>query len=711
MVSDSRTTLDRLPSLPQVLTKILDAIHSERADFQHVANIIRQDTAMAVRLLGVANSSYYGRAKGCQTIERALLLLGTETVKTIVITAAIKQFFNRFNPQHKPFVKAFWRRSLVSANFAHILANLTSYNAPDEAYLCGLLMDVGQLILLNQDDRNYIDILSQATDDATLLKAERAHFQRGHNDIGADMIDAWQLGNFMGDAVRFHHEASAQILDAHHLVKIINLSSSLSAPGPISDEAIAQSDQLFGLNAALTRELCSRVTADVERLAGGLNIDIGDHNASANDEIAQQQLGEQLGQLSQLGQMNSELWRSQTRAALEQAIRRIVFMTLNIEHCLLFVTDPQNTILTAHIDAHDSETNKPNAPDFTIPLLPNRSLVSDAVLQKQTLRSIADATIHRTENPAVIDKQPVIDKQLCKYCAADALLCLPLLHATAPNETIAVGALVLGLNHDDDDPQTNNKAVLLAGLCSEIAAAVHHHNQQLRNASNAEGATESIQQKIREAVHEASNPLSIIRNYLEMLRIKLGEQHHANADLELIKQEIDRVGTILLRLREPGSTAASNGEVSLNKLVSDLARIFEQSLCATHQIALTLDLSDSIQSIRSNVTHLQQILTNLLKNAVEALPPNGHITLSTESAVMVNGQLFAAIIIADNGPGIPETVMRQLFSPVISKKGAGHSGLGLSITKKLMDEIGGSIVCKSNKNGTQFQLLIPRINS
>ena len=687
---DSRTTLDRLPSLPQVLTKILDAVQSDRADFQHIAGIIRQDTAMTARLLGVANSSYYGRAKACQTVERALLFLGTETVKTIVITAAIKQFFNRFNPHHQPFVKEFWRRSLVAANFAHILANLTSYNAPDEAYLSALLMDVGQLILLNQYDRQYIDIWSAAADDNALLVAEREHFQHAHPDIAADMIEAWQLGGFMADAVRFHHEASAHILDAHHLVKIINLSSLLSAPGPIGDDAIAQADQLFGLNEALTRELCSRIAEDVERLAGGLNIDIGELNASANDALAQQQLGERLGQLSQLGQMNSELWRSQTRAALEQAIRRIVFMTLNIEHCLLFVVDPNKSLLAAHIAMNDVDTQSAS-PDFTLPLLPHRSLVSDAVLQMESLRSTIEGR----------DTLAVVDKQLIKHCNADTLLCVPLIY-----EGVAIGALVLGLHCNDDDPQVN-KTMLLAGLCSEIAGAVYQHTQQMRNAAYAEDESESIQQKISEAVHEAGNPLSIIRNYLEMLRIKLGEQHQAHADLELIKQEIDRVGTILLRLREPGSTIASNGEISLNKLVTDIGRIFEQSLCATHQIALELHLSDSMPPIRSNVTHLQQILTNLLKNAVEALPPNGRITLSTDSGIMVNGRVFAAITIADNGPGIPEAVMKQLFTPVTSQKGAGHSGLGLSITKKLMDELNGSIVCKSNKKGTQFQLLIP----
>ncbi|MDB6060641.1 MAG: hypothetical protein JWM78_744 [Verrucomicrobiaceae bacterium] len=688
MVPDSRA-LERLPSLPQVLLRILDAIHSEHADFQHIADIVRHDTAMAARLLGVANSSYYGRAKGCQTIERALMFLGTETVKTIVITASMKQFFSRFNPQHRPFVKAFWRRSLISANFAHILANLTGYPAPEEAYLCGLLMDVGQLILLNQYDQRYLDIWSSAADDRALLEAEIAQLQCSHTDIGANMVDAWQLSGFSGDAVRYHHEPGAQILDAHHLVKIINLASMFSAPGPVRDDAVDQADQLFGLNQALTRELRARIDADVERIAGGLNIDISDGSAGLDE--ATQQLGERIGQLSQLSQMNSELWRDQSRTTLEQTIRRIVFMTLGIERCVLFTVDENNETISAH--ASDAQLDLTDAPiaDFIIPLLPQRSLVTDALLQQRAQHS---SSIARNE-------LAVIDKQLLKLCETDHLLCLPLTRSD-----MRVGVLVLGLNTADADPQAS-KPILLAGLCSEIAAAIQHQQRQLHDVEAAVTGNGSLQQKISEAVHEASNPLSIIRNYLEMLTLKLGEEHQAHADLELIKEEIDRVGAILLRLREPNTAEGKPGEVALNRLVSGIARIFEQSLCATHQIGLQLNLAESMPPLRTNVTHLQQMLTNLLKNAVEALSPGGKIILSTDSGVVVNGRSFAVITVADNGPGISEAVLRQLFSPVASTKGSGHSGIGLSITKKLMDEIGGSILCKSNKTGTQFQLFIP----
>ena len=689
MGPDSRT-LDRLPSLPQVLLRILDAIHGDHADFQQIASIIHHDTAMTARLLGVANSSYYGRSKACQSVERALLLLGTDTVKTIVITAAIKQFFHRFNPQHRPFVKAFWRRSLVSANFAHILANLTGYPTPDEAYLCGLLMDVGQLILLNQHDGAYIEQWSAVSDDRALLASERQHFQQSHPEVGADMIASWQLGGFMADAVRYHHEPSVQILDAHHLVKIVNLASALSATSELGDEAIEQADLLFGLNEALTRELGARISDDVERLAGSLNIDIGGSGSEGADAHTAL-LGERLGQLSQLGHINAELWRSQTRNALEHTIRRIVFMTLGVDRCLLFSADADAKVISAYLPERRDDTN--SGPDFVIPLLPDRSLVSDALLQQLPVRgSAVDA-----------DALAVIDKQLLSYCEADHLLCLPL-----RKSDLVVGVLVLGLLRGGEDPQIT-RPVLLAGLCSEIGAAIQHHHQRVRLADAGEQDGDTLQLKIREAVHEASNPLSIIRNYLELLRVKLGEQHQMQGDLDLIKQEIDRVGTILLRLREPESTEASDGEIALNKVVADIARIFETSLCATHQIVLRLELADSLPPLRTNVTHIQQILTNLLKNAVEALPPAGVIKLTTEGDVVVNGRNFAAITVADNGPGITPAILKHLFSPVTSTKGVGHSGLGLSITKKLIDEIGGSIMCKSNKSGTEFQLLIPMV--
>ena len=205
-----------------------------------------------------------------------------------------------------------------------------------------------------------------------------------------------------------------------------------------------------------------------------------------------------------------------------------------------------------------------------------------------------------------------------------------------------------------------------------------------------------------------ATPLSIIRNYLEMLRIKLGNEHDANEGLELIKEEIDRVGNILLRLKDPAQITESDTTLNINRVITTTAHIFEDSICITKNITVEKHLDNSVSEISGNPEHLKQILTNLLKNATEALEPGGKITISSEASVSFSGRDFSAINIEDNGPGIASEVKKNMFSPVKSTKGQGHSGLGLSIVKKLIDDMDGSIVCRSNsESGTQFQILLP----
>ena len=99
---------------------------------------------------------------------------------------------------------------------------------------------------------------------------------------------------------------------------------------------------------------------------------------------------------------------------------------------------------------------------------------------------------------------------------------------------------------------------------------------------------------------------------------------------------------------------------------------------------------------------------NLVKNAAEALPEGGRIHLATRDRIHKNGAFFVELRIGDNGPGLPERVLNGLFTPVASAK-PGHAGLGLSIVKQLLDQLGAEISCASSPEaGTRFQILLPR---
>ena len=691
----TQTTIDKLPSLPQVLVQILDAVQNDNADYQQIADIIRRDTSVATRLVSVANSSHYGHVKNCESIERALFSLGTDVVKTIVITASIKQFFSHFNQQHQQFLQCFWRRSLITANFAQVLATLTSYSTPDEAYLCGLLADMGQLIILTNNEQPYLDMLDDVKTDAQLLAAEIKHFSSTHCDIGADLINNWNMSGFMGDAVRYHHESDQQILDAHHLVKIINLASQLSATGDIDDQALASANNLFGLNESLVRELFNRINSDVDAIAGSLGIDISDtESTELGYQQAHQQLGERLGNLSELAQLNATLWQARSQDGLQEAAQRSLFLTLGISNSILFLPDNEKPKLCSQISQQNSsEPHQP--PNFEITLETGRSLISDAFLNGKQQSSQQSSSL------------TVIDRQMLRHCRADILVCWPLTHNTAESKN-GVGVLVFACS-EEKLHQLEQRSSLSHQICQEIARAIVENSERFQLIDQQGPTSNQYQQHIREAVHEASNPLSIIRNYLEMLRIKLGNEHDANEGLELIKEEIDRVGNILLRLQDPKQIAKSETTVKINQVITATSHIFEDSICVTKNITLEKHLDNSLDDISGNPEHLKQILTNLLKNAVEALEPGGKITISSEASVSFSGRDYAAINIEDNGPGIAPELKKKLFSPVESTKGRGHSGLGLSIVKKLIDDMNGSIVCRSKPDsGTEFQILLPK---
>jgi HD-like signal output (HDOD) protein len=139
--------VNRLPSLPNVLVEMLRACENNQASFQELSQIISRDSVIAGRVIFLANSSFYNPGSKITTLERALFLLGTDTLKTIVITASIQQFFSAFKSAHSEFLLAFWQRSLSCALLAKSLAILTSYPNPDEVYLTGLLHNIGELVL------------------------------------------------------------------------------------------------------------------------------------------------------------------------------------------------------------------------------------------------------------------------------------------------------------------------------------------------------------------------------------------------------------------------------------------------------------------------------------------------------------------------------------------------------------------------------------
>lgn len=672
--------IEQLSILPRILVQILDALHRE-ADTVDIAKLVRQDA--------VATSLLFSTVSSCvnTSIEQALQLLGENQFRALFVNHGFRQLVA--SPVEKASADLqiqFWKNALACAHFARAIATLTNYRSPDEAYLSGLVANLGQSVLLEEHNKVYIQLLEREPCPRHLSEIEQQLFDQNHANLAADIVSDSHLSDFIADAIRYQHEPCSQIQDAHHLVQIIHCATLAANNGESKQALIDAAKQLFGLNEELTTELYSKNIDDVDRLASRLKLTSENSYPDALLEV-----GQRLGELSELSQFSSELLAADNSASLAATVDQCLHRYFGISRSLLFRCDEIRSLLFTQ---HEDRTTRA---DFKIVLERGRSLTADSLLEMKPLQSDSR------------DKLTVVDRQLLHFCSGEILVCHPLQHRGKN-----IGVLVFAVERDKSE-QLNAKSQPLKRLCKEMAQsmAMQLNDSSGKFAKN-DCSSASYHHKISEAVHEASNPLSIIHNYLEVLRIELGEEHEANGSLSLIREEIERVSGILSELKEPPDAEIIQEKVTpqtfnISRAIEDTAQIIKESICVTKGLTLKLNVDKTPTKFPGNPNPLKQILTNLLKNSVEALPAGGQIDISSDNYASFSGRDCVLISVRDNGTGLPETIKRKLFYPATTSKGHNYSGLGLSIVKKLVDTMHGHIVCHSNANtGTEFQILLPK---
>lgn len=682
----SELQVSQLPSLPHVLVDLLHACQNPDSSFQDISVIIHRDTAIVARVVVLANAPFYNRGVKINSVERALLVLGTETIKTIVITAAVQQFFSHFSHSHAAFLKRFWKRSLSCALLAKSLAILTSYPNPEEAYLGGLLHNIGELILNTNFDQRYGQLCKDYPDEAERIAHETETFSLNHCAIGAWLIKEWDLSPFISDAIEFHHAASDLLTDAHHLVKVVALSSLLSTDESLLEaETFAVADTLFELNASLVSEITRKIQSEVIGIAQSMSIQIADTGDA--DQAKQIELAKQIRNISLLQTAKSELGHADASTELDVALKNTLALLFGFKQSAVFWHDPTANELSFLLP----ETGESHVP-IRFKMEPQRSLIAQAALDRQIICSMDPA---RQSQPL-----PVVDQQICRFFSTPGLLCIPVF-----DESGVYCVIVAGVNADLP-PQSTLRQRLR--YFSHEAAKSCRATRTASNRNEEEAQVHTLAYQASVIAHEANNPLSIIANYLSALSGKLSDNTEVQQELSILREEVERTGKILHRLTDLRHVAIDNGEhADINREINSLVTLYKSSIFLSHGTRCTLDLDPELKTHHISSHSLRQILTNLLKNAVEALPHDGEITLATRHCVNVDGKDYVEILVQDNGPGIPEHILRNLFKPVTSTKGGKHSGLGLSITRNLVKDAKGTIRCRSGRKGTEFQILLP----
>ena len=226
-------TLD-LPTLPQVLVKLNDVVAREDSSAEDVAAVIATDPSVATNVLRIVNSAYYGLQVRVSSVSLAVSILGFNATKKAALTAAVFSVFGgkkKTTPVPCFDPAAFWHH----ANFTGVAARVLGEESgrfgqlqSEDLYICGLLHDIGKVILLEKAPEDYAAVMQEAQRaGVTDLEVEQEKLGFTHADVGSVLAIKWFLPEDLTIAIRYHHAPDKDPFH-HSLSSLIHLADHIA---------------------------------------------------------------------------------------------------------------------------------------------------------------------------------------------------------------------------------------------------------------------------------------------------------------------------------------------------------------------------------------------------------------------------------------------------------------------------------------------------
>lgn len=189
-------------SLPPIASKVLQLINDDYASINELEKIISKDQAFSTRLLRIANSPYYGRGRSIDTVSTAIILIGFNTMKSLVTAASLKDLHRRFGL----FEQKLWEHSLGVSIAASLLASETQMIQSEEALIGGLIHDMGKIIINNSMPDSYCMVIEKVYEEGLhFMEVENDLLGFNHCNVGGLIARKWKLPKNLEVVIEYHH--------------------------------------------------------------------------------------------------------------------------------------------------------------------------------------------------------------------------------------------------------------------------------------------------------------------------------------------------------------------------------------------------------------------------------------------------------------------------------------------------------------------------
>ncbi len=227
--------ISHIATLPEVTVRIIELVEDPSSTASDLHMVISNDPALCSRILKVVNSSFYGLPGQIGSINRAIVLLGLNAVKNIAISASMAKLFRSGEFSANFSAKALWQHSVMTAAASKLIADKAKLSATDEAFLSGLIHDLGVMVEMQADRPKLTEVVDrikpndEGVPSGNMLEVETEIYGANHQDFGEGLCQKWKFPKVLATVAAAHHSPLELPENARVMPCVVYLADRLAA--------------------------------------------------------------------------------------------------------------------------------------------------------------------------------------------------------------------------------------------------------------------------------------------------------------------------------------------------------------------------------------------------------------------------------------------------------------------------------------------------
>ena len=715
--------LEELPTLSSVAVRLLDVTTSETSEAKEVIDLVASDPALSSKVLKLCRCHSRGRASIVKSIDRAVLLLGFEAVRSAVLSVQVLELFDAMPSagselREGPAIfdrKMFWKHCLAVGIACEMLVegtNLRGRMSRGEAYVSGLLHDLGQLVLHLIMPASFDRVIELAESQAVPLdQACRRVIGIDTHTAGKRLAEHWHLPNSLGDVLWLHGQPFHSLPDLPHreMIELVSLADAIVKKQHITTVGhtahgadVAAMCGHLGIDPAIVEEITPKLLDEVAARGKSMGLDI---------ETSTEMLLRSVSRANEvLGRLNAGM-RQRAQSAEAQAR---VLRAISDFHAAAMPSGSVVSVLGKVVES----AAKTFTEGFFGMLYQGRSdqpwqffqFASDGrVLRSELIaRQFAPKSVDELGDDMQVSMQALgLLPWLSDYLAdARNIRDVRLLALKCGWGVSAV--LFHELSRDGLMDRLHLEA-LSRTWGAAIAASAQHQGAKRLGEELAEtnrmltGAQDELTRNkalaalgeiAAGAAHEMNNPLAIISGRSQMLAMRLDDPELKSMAEQIVQRthELSDMITALRSFAEPTLPEYTTVDMAdlLGQVVDEINRESEEE----NRVKLVVD--GQVPALSVDPEQIARAVHELVRNALEAAG-----SAQVEVRVQIDTLDDRLIIqVRDDGPGLSDHALTHAFTPFFSEKPAGRQpGLGLAVARQLVEAHGGRLTLKNGSTG------------